>query len=101
MGLLNTLRVIFMSGLLISKHAVSLIQRLHLFLAAALVGVAPRRHALVKPLEIARRGALVCAQDFIVIFLGIKLAHASFAILVLRLAICNGLDRKAGAVARA
>lgn len=83
-----------MSCLLVSQYAVSLIERLHLFLAAALIRVAPRCHPFVQSLEVARARALVCAQDFVVIFVRIKLAHVGFAILGLQLLICNEPNRK-------
>src|SRR5258705_7188637 len=74
-GSLRALLVILAPRFSISQHAVGLVERFHLILAAAPVGMAPRSHALVQSLEVSLRRALVRAEDGVVIFLRIKLAH--------------------------
>jgi hypothetical protein len=57
------------------QNVVSLVERLHLFLTPATVRMAAGSHALVEAIQITRRRALIGSQDFVVIFLRIKLAH--------------------------
>ena len=87
----HALLVILLTLLSISQNAVRLIERFHLFIATAAVRVTARGHALVEALKIARRSALVGAEDFVIVFLRIRLAHGVCAILVLRFHFCNFL----------
>src|SRR6476661_2439991 len=91
----HALLVILLTLLSISQNAVRLIERFHLFIAATAVRVAARGHTFVEALKIARRSALVGAEDLVIVFLRIRLAHGVCAILVLRFRFCNflGLQR--------
>ena len=81
-GSLSALRVILAPRFRISQHAVGLVERLHLILAAAAVGMAPGSHALVQSLEVSLRRALIGAQDARGQLLTLKLTHSDLAELV-------------------
>src|SRR6185436_4780043 len=46
----DALRIILVAGVDVSQHTIRLVQRLHLFFAAAFVGVPPRGHPLIQAL---------------------------------------------------
>src|SRR6185369_5091406 len=72
----STLRLIVRRAQrLVFKNAVSLVQRLHLLLVAAAIRVMLRRLPFVLPLDVDLRGLLVDAQNPVVVFVRIKLAH--------------------------
>src|SRR5258705_5881113 len=60
---------------LIFKHAVGLVQTLHLFFTTAKIGMMPRCLTLILTINLAARCISFHAEDAVVIFAGIGLAH--------------------------
>src|SRR6185503_1444458 len=60
---------------LVFENAVRFVQRLHPLFTAAAIGMMFRRLALVLPIDLDLRGILVDAQNTVVVFVRIELAH--------------------------